>query len=122
MLFKPFNNKNTTTENKRQRSKKPKGGRKLEIIYQCDIVCNILKWKTIKNNIQTKKGDKELKLKWLRTGKHVGYSGHRPVRKITIERCCTIKRCSNHSITRIQQQKKKDTKNTNTKKEEENWK
>ena len=35
-----------------------------------------------------KKGDKELKLKlkWLRTAFHVGYSGHRPLRKITIER------------------------------------
>ena len=39
-----------------------------------------------KNNIQTKKGDKELKLKWLRTCFHVGYTGHRPVRNITIER------------------------------------
>ena len=32
-----------------------------------------------------KKGDKELKLKCLRTVCHVGYSGHRPLRKITIE-------------------------------------
>ena len=38
------------------------------------------------NNIQTTKGDKELKLKWLRTALHVGYTEHRPVRKITIER------------------------------------
>ena len=53
---------------------------------------------------------------------HVGYTGHRPVRKITIERSCTRKRCSNHSITRIQQRKKKETKIKNTKKEEENWK
>jgi len=29
-LFKPFNNNNTTTENKRQRTKIPKGRRELE--------------------------------------------------------------------------------------------
>ena len=33
-----------------------------------------------------KKGDKELKLKCLRTASHVGYTGHRPLRNITIER------------------------------------
>ena len=54
------------------------------------------------------KETKELKLKWLRTAFHVGYTGHRPLRKITIERWCFIKRCSNHSITRIQQRKKRD--------------
>ena len=32
------------------------------------------------------KGDKELKLKCLRTLFHVDYIGHRPVRNITIER------------------------------------
>ena len=69
-----------------------------------------------------KRETKELKLKWLRTVVHVGYTGHRPLRKITIEHLCTIKRCSNHSITRIQQRKNKETKNKNTKKEEENWK
>ena len=36
--------------------------------------------------LYTKKGDKELKLKWLRTVFHVGYTGHRPLRNITIER------------------------------------
>ena len=51
----------------------------------------------------------------LRTFIHVGYFGHRPLRNITIELRCTRKRCSNHSITRIQQQKNKETKNTNTK-------
>ena len=33
-----------------------------------------------------KKETEELKLKWLRTEFHVGYTGHRPVRNITIER------------------------------------
>ena len=62
-LFKSFNNKITTTGKKRDKEHKyQKGRRKLEIIYQCDIVCQILKWKTIKNNIQIKEGDKELKL------------------------------------------------------------
>ena len=61
-LFKSFNNKNTTTEKQRDNEQKyQKGRRKLEIIYQWDIFCQILKWKTIKNNIQTTKGDKELK-------------------------------------------------------------
>ena len=58
-----------------------------------------------------KKKTKELKLKWLRTASHVGYSGHRPVRKITIELIYLIKCCSNRSITRLQQQEKKETKN-----------
>ena len=43
-----------------------------------------------------KKGDKELRLKCLRTAVHVGYTGHRPLRNITIEHFCFIKRCSNH--------------------------
>ena len=60
-----------------------------------------------KEQYTNKKGDKELKLKWLRTFSHVGYTGHHPLRKITIEQFCIIKRCSNHSITRIQQRKKK---------------
>ena len=38
-----------------------------------DIQFVILKWKTLKNNIQ-KKGDKELKLKWLRTAIHGGHT------------------------------------------------
>ena len=33
-----------------------------------------------------KKETEELKLKWLRTEFHGGYTGHRPVRNITIER------------------------------------
>ena len=68
-LFKSFNNKNTTTENKRQRTKIPKGRRELE------------------NNILVGyvQEDKELKLKCLRTVCHVGDAGHRPLRKITIE-------------------------------------
>ena len=72
-LFKSFNNKNTTTEKRDKEHKYQKGRRRLVIIYQWDIVCQILKWKTIKNNIQTKKGDKELKLKCLRTVFHVGH-------------------------------------------------
>ena len=44
----------------------------------------------------------------LRTAFHVGYTGHRPLRKITIEQICISKRCSNHSITRIKQWKKRD--------------
>ena len=39
-----------------------------------------------KEQYTNKKRDKELKLKWLRTASHVGYSGHRPLRNITIER------------------------------------
>ena len=60
------------------------------------------------------KETKELKLKWLRTAFHVGYTGHRPLRKITIERWCIIKRCFNHSRTIIQKGKK-ETQNKNTK-------
>jgi len=57
-----------------------------------------------------------LKLKSLRTTLHVGYSGHRPLWNITIERWCRIKRCSNHSITRIQHTTtKKKRQRTNTK-------
>ena len=39
-----------------------------------------------KEQYTKKKGEKELKLKWLRTAFHVGYTGHRPLRNITIER------------------------------------
>ena len=52
-----------------------------------------------------------MKLKCLRTVLHVGYTGHRPIRNITIERWCLIKCCSNHSITRLQQRKIKRHKN-----------
>ena len=34
----------------------------------------------------------------LRTEFHVGDAGHRPLRNITIEHICFIKRCSNHLI------------------------
>ena len=54
-----------------------------------------------------KRETKELKLICLRTGCHVGNAWHRPLRKITIEHWCITKRCSNHSITGIQQRKKK---------------
>ena len=53
-----------------------------------------------------KRETEELKLKWLRTVCHGGYTGHRPFRNITIERFCITKRCSNHSITIIQKRKK----------------
>ena len=39
-----------------------------------------------KEQYTNKKGDKELNLKWLRTALHGGYTGHRPLRNITIER------------------------------------
>ena len=61
-LFKSFN-KITTTEKQRDKEQIPKGRRKLEIILvRYDILCNILKWKTIKNNIQTTKGDKRIEI------------------------------------------------------------
>ena len=39
-----------------------------------------------KEQYYKKKETKELKLKWLRTVTHGGYTGHRPFRNITIER------------------------------------
>ena len=85
-LFKSFNNKNTTTEKQRDKEQIPKGRRKLEIIYQWDIVCQILKMENYKEQYTNNKREtKELKLKWLRTVLHVGYFGHRPLRNITIE-------------------------------------
>ena len=85
-LLQSFNNKNTTTEKKRDKEQIPKRKKKIgNNIYQCDIVCQILKWKTIKNDIQ-KKGDKRIEIECLRTVTHGGYTGHRPVRNITIER------------------------------------
>ena len=83
----------------------------------------IIKWKTIKNNIQTtnKKRRQRIEIERGYVPFHVGYTGHRPLRKITIEQICFIKRCSNHSRTRIQQRKTKRQR-TNTKKEKENWK
>ena len=53
--------------------------------------------RTIKNN--TKKRRQRIEIECLRTAHHVDYTGHRPLRNITIERFCFIKRCSNHSIT-----------------------
>ena len=58
-----------------------------------------------------------MKLKCLRTPSHVGNAWHRPLGKIAIERYCPLKRCSNHSIARLQQRKKKrQRKNTKRKK------
>ena len=57
-----------------------------------------------------------MKLKWLRTFLHVGYSGHRPLRKITIECICFLKRCSNHSRTIVQKGKKETEEQTPKKK------
>ena len=61
-----------------------------------------------------------MKLKCLRTVVHVGYTGHRPLRKITIELISLIKRCSNHSRTIIQKGKKETEEQIP--KDEENWK
>ena len=87
-LFKSFNNNNTTTEKQRDKEHKyQKEEENWKIIYQWDIVCQILMWKNYKEQYtNNKKETKELKLKWLRTASHVGYTGHRPVRNITIER------------------------------------
>ena len=60
----------------------------------------------------------QTEIECLRTVTHVGDTGHHPLRKITIERFCIIKHCSNHSITIIQPGKKKQQ----IPKEEENWK
>ena len=64
-----------------------------------DTVFVIIKWKTIKNN--TTKKEKRIEIECLRTALHVYFARivDRPLRKITIERWCPIKRCSNHSIT-----------------------
>ena len=84
-LFKSFNNKITTTGKKRDKEQIPKGRRKLEIIYQWDNNLLDTKMENSKEQYTNKKGDKELKLKCLRTVCHVGDAGHRPLRKITIE-------------------------------------
>ena len=123
-LFKSFNNKNTTTEKKETKEQIPKGKKKIgnNILVGYSLLDTKMENYKEQEYTNKKKEDKELKLKWLRTLLHVGYTGHRPLRKITIEQICFIKRCSNHSRTRIQQRKNKETKNTNTKKEEENSK
>ena len=65
-LFTSFNTKNTTTGKKRVKEQKyQKGRRKLEIILG-DIVC-YTKTENHKEQYTNKKGDKELKLKCLRT-------------------------------------------------------
>ena len=51
---------------------------------------------------------KKNEIECLRTWLHVGDAGHRPFRNITIEHCCTRKRCSNHSITIIQKGNKRN--------------
>ena len=92
-LFKSF--KNDKTKRKKETRTNTKGRRKLKKILAIRIVCYI-KWKTIKNNTKKKK---EIELKCLRTPAQVGQAGHRPLRNITIDRWCTTKRYSNHSIT-----------------------
>ena len=73
MLFKSFNDKITTTENKRQRTKIPKRKKKIGNNISVIIVCNILKWKNYNEQYTNKKKEtKELKLKWLRTAPHGG--------------------------------------------------
>ena len=66
-------------ETKNKYQKKKKIGNNISDIYSA-----VIKWKTKKEQYK-KKGDKELKLKCLRTTSHVGYTGHRPLRNITIE-------------------------------------
>ena len=63
---------------------------------------------------------KKNEIECLRTVTHVGDTGHHPLRKITIERSCIIKHCSNHSITIIQKGKKRQKNKYQRKKE--NWK
>ena len=71
----------------RQRTQITKGRSKLEN----NILVGYSLSDTIMENYKeqytnNKRETKELKLKWLRTVVHVGYTGHRPLRKITIER------------------------------------
>ena len=53
----------------------------------------------------------------LRTASHIKHFWNHPLRNITIELWCTIKRCFNHLITKIQKEKNKIKK-----REKENWK
>ena len=63
-LFKSFNDNNIKRK-KRDKEQIPKEEENWKYISVIQFVK--LKWKTITNNIQTTKGDKELKVKWLRT-------------------------------------------------------
>ena len=123
-LFKSFKNKITTTEKQRDKEHKyQKGRRKLEnniLVGYSLLDTNVENYKEQYTN--NKRETKELKLKWLRTGINVGYSGHRPLRKITIEHLCIIKRCSNHSINKITTTEKQRDKEHKYQKEEVNWK
>ena len=107
------NHSMTIIQQKKNRDKEqiPKGRRKLEIIL---VWYSLLYTKTenYKEQYTNKKGDKELKLKCLRTVLHGGNAWHRPLRKITIKRWCSIKCCSNHSIKRIQKWKRETRTNT----------
>ena len=79
-LFKSFNDKNTTTENKRQRTQIPKKKKKIGNNILVGYSLLDTKMDNYKEQYTNKKGDKELKLKWLRTFFHVGYTGHIPTR------------------------------------------
>ena len=103
MLFK-FNNNNKEGKKETREQTPIQRRRKLEIIlaiYTYKFV--IIKWKTIKNNTKKRRNWNWL----LRTVFHVGNAWHRPLRKITIKRWCTFKRCLNHSITIIQKGEKR---------------
>ena len=73
-LFKSFNNKNTTTEKQRDKEQIPK--RKKKIGNNILVGYSLLdtKMENYKEQYTNKKGDKELKLKWLRTHIHSGYA------------------------------------------------
>ena len=70
-LFKSFNNKNTTTEKKETKEQIPKGKKKIGNNILVGYSLLDTKMENYKE-LYTKKGDKELKLKWLRTVIHVG--------------------------------------------------
>ena len=103
-LFKSFNNKITTMENKRQRTNTK---RKKKIGNNILVWNSLLDTKMENCKEQYKKKEKIIQIECLRTAIHVDNAWHIPLRKITIESWCLIKRCSNHSRTIIQQRKNK---------------
>ena len=115
-----FKNNNTKKEKKRHKNKyqrKKKIGNNILVWYSLQYT----KMENYKEQYTNNKRRQRIEIEYLRTIFQVDYIGHRPLRNITIERWCLIKRCSNHSRTIIQQRKNKSQR-TNTKKEEENWK
>ena len=85
-LFKSFNNKNTTTEKdkKRQRTntkKKKKIGNNILVGYSLLDT----KMENYQEQYTNKKRRQRIKSVMVRTSIHGGYTGHRPLRNITIE-------------------------------------